>query len=323
MADMDCVSDLADSVRKNINKVIVGKENEIDFLIIAFLCGGHVLIEDVPGTGKTMLVKSFAVSLGCGFKRIQFTPDLLPSDITGIKYFNMKKSEFEFIPGPVFSNIVLADEINRATPKTQSGLLECMEERQVTIEGETYGLPLPFMVAATQNPIESMGVFPLPEAQLDRFLLKIDTGYPTSEESNNILRRFDKADPLLDLKPVVSENLIAEARKQVNGVYVHKDLYQYITDIAELTRNNDNITLGISPRGCLALLRTAKGLAAVKGRDYVIPDDIKRSAAQSLAHRLILKTTLSFKKNAASNLIREILGTAAVPTEDIENYKLP
>lgn len=314
--------DLISAVKKNIQKVIVGKNEIIDFIIIALLCNGHVLIEDVPGSGKTMLAKSFAISLDCIFKRIQFTPDLLPSDITGIKYFNMKKSEFEFIPGSVFSNIVLADEINRATPKTQSGLLECMEEQQATIEGETHMLPSPFMVIATQNPIESMGVFPLPEAQLDRFLIKLGMGYPSHEENIDILGRFDKANPIKDLPAVISKADILQAQSEINDIYVHSDLYDYITSIAEATRCKPDVVLGVSPRGCIALLKVSKGMAAVNNRAYVTPDDIKAAAVPVLAHRLILKTSASMKKNADAEIISEIIENIPVPTEDFDKYRL-
>jgi MoxR-like ATPases len=319
---MSNITKLSEAVISNVQNVIIGKEHEIKLLLIALLCNGHVLIEDVPGTGKTTLVKSFAISLDCEFKRIQFTPDLLPSDITGIKFFNMKTAEFEFIEGSVFANIILADEINRATPKTQSGLLECMEEKQVTIEGETHILPLPFMVIATQNPIENMGVFPLPEAQLDRFLIKLDMRYPTHDESIDILSRFDKHDPIKKLAPVISQNMILNAQAEVNNVHVNNDLYDYIVRIAEATRNNDNIILGISPRACISLLKVAKGYAALSGRSYVLPDDIKAVTVNVFAHRLVLKTSLSLKHNAAANIIQEIIDSVAVPTEDIDNYKL-
>ena len=319
---MSNITKLADAITHNIQQVIVGKDHEIKMLLIALLSNGHVLIEDVPGTGKTTLVKTFAISLDCSFKRIQFTPDLLPSDITGIKFFNMKKSEFEFIAGPAFANIILADEINRATPKTQSGLLECMEEKQVTIEGETHILPLPFMVIATQNPIENMGVFPLPEAQLDRFLIKLDMQYPTHDEGVDILSRFDKNDPIKTLSPVIPKDIIMKAQAEVNDVFVNKDLYDYIIRIAEATRRNDNIILGISPRACISLLKVAKGYAAVNGRNYVLPDDIKAVAINVFAHRLVLKTSLSLKHNAAAAVIKEIIDITPVPTEDIDNYKL-
>ncbi|MCL2813430.1 MAG: MoxR family ATPase [Oscillospiraceae bacterium] len=314
--------ELINAVKENIGKVIVGKDGVTELLTVALLGGGHVLIEDVPGSGKTMLAKSFAISLDCAFRRIQFTPDLLPSDITGIKYFNMKKSEFEFIPGSVFSNVVLADEINRATPKTQSGLLECMEEKQVTIEGETHILPSPFMVIATQNPIENMGVFPLPEAQLDRFLIKAGMGYPSRDENIGILERFDKTNPIKNLKPVISKEDISKAQKEVNDIYVHGDLYGYITSLIEMTRQNPDVVLGVSPRGGISLLKAAKGIAAAHNRKYVTPDDIKAAAVPVLAHRLILKTSANMKKNADIGIIRNIIENMPVPTEDFDNYRL-
>ncbi len=315
-------SKLIADVRENVAKVMVGKEKATDLLLIALLTGGHVLIEDVPGSGKTKLARTFARSVGCDFKRIQFTPDLLPSDITGIKYFNVKKSEFEFVPGPAFTNILLADELNRATPKTQSGLLECMQESQITIEGETHTLPFPLMVIATQNPIESMGVFPLPEAQLDRFLLKIKMPYPTREENVKILERFDKEDPLDTLGAVCAKEDILEAAKEVNGIYIHKDVLGYISDIIFATRTKPGVALGAGARAGIALMRASKGMAAVVGRDYVIPDDVKAVSVPVLAHRLMLKMSANVKPGASESLIKEILGEIRVPTEDYEKYKL-
>lgn len=304
-------------IKDNIGKVIVGKEDTIDMLLVSMLCGGHVLLEDVPGTGKTMLIKSLAASVGCSFKRIQFTPDLLPSDITGINFFNMKKSEFEFVPGPIFANIVLADEINRATPKTQSGLLECMEEGQTTIDGKTYRLAAPFMVIATQNPVENMGTFPLPEAQLDRFLMKGSMEYPNHIEGVNILERFDKASPLETLSPVVTEQELCRAIEELPKVYVCRELMSYITNIVERTRKYPKVILGVSPRGALSLMRAAKGYAAIAGRNYVIPDDVKRAAHPVLDHRIMLENSARIHKNAAYNVIEDILGTVTVPTEAV------
>lgn len=304
-------------IKDNIGKVIVGKEDTIDMLLVSMLCGGHVLLEDVPGTGKTMLIKSLAASIGCSFKRIQFTPDLLPSDITGINFFNMKKSEFEFVPGPIFANIVLADEINRATPKTQSGLLECMEEGQTTIDGKTYRLAAPFMVIATQNPVENMGTFPLPEAQLDRFLMKGSMEYPNHIEGVNILERFDKSSPLETLSPVVTEQELCRAIEELPKVYVCRELMSYITNIVERTRKYPKVILGVSPRGALSLMRAAKGYAAIAGRNYVIPDDVKRAAHPVLDHRIMLENSARIHKNAAYNVIEDILGTVTVPTEAV------
>ena len=309
-------------IKENIGRVIVGKEDVIDLLLTALLSDGHVLIEDVPGSGKTVLAKAFAASLGVSFKRIQFTPDLLPADITGVKYYNMKSSEFEFIKGPVFANVVLADEVNRGTPKTQSGLLECMEEHTVTVDGETFDLPSPFMVIATQNPIESMGVFPLPEAQLDRFLIKVKMGYPTKEENIRILSRFEKDDPLASLRPVADAGDIIKAREEARSVYVHPDLLGYISEIVEFTRYKQGVVLGASTRSCIALLKASKAMALISGRSYVIPDDVKKAAVPVLAHRLVLKTSLSMVKEAAEDSIREILALINVPTEDFEKYKV-
>ncbi len=304
-------------IKDNIGKVIVGKEDTIDMLLVSMLCGGHVLLEDVPGTGKTMLIKSLAASVGCSFKRIQFTPDLLPSDITGINFFNMKKSEFEFVPGPIFANIVLADEINRATPKTQSGLLECMEEGQTTIDGKTYRLAAPFMVIATQNPVENMGTFPLPEAQLDRFLMKGSMEYPNHIEGVDILARFDKSSPLETLSPVVTEQELRRAIEELPQVYVCRELMSYITNIVEKTRKYPKVILGVSPRGALSLMKAAKGYAAIAGRNYVIPDDVKRAAHPVLDHRIMLENSARIHKNAAYNVIEDILGTVTVPTEAV------
>lgn len=311
------ISAVYEKIKNNIGKVIVGKDETIDMLIVTMLCGGHVLLEDVPGTGKTMLIKSLAASLGCDFKRIQFTPDLLPSDITGINFFNMKKSEFEFIKGPIFANIVLADEINRATPKTQSGLLECMEEAQATIDGKTYSLAAPFMVIATQNPVESMGTFPLPEAQMDRFLMKGSMDYPTHEESVGILARFDRMSPLTTLESVVTVDELKSAIEELPNVYVCRELMSYISSLVEATRTYPRVTLGVSPRGALALMRAAKGYAAIAGRNYVLPDDIKRAAHPVLEHRLQLENSLRIRKNAAAEIIDDILGKTTVPTEAV------
>lgn len=311
------ISSVYERIKSNVARVIVGKEETIDMLVVTLLCGGHLLLEDVPGTGKTMLIKSLAASVGCDFKRIQFTPDLLPSDITGVNFFNMKKSEFEFVPGPIFANIVLADEINRATPKTQSGLLECMEESQATIDGKTYPLAAPFMVIATQNPVESMGTFPLPEAQMDRFLMKGSMDYPTHAESIDILARFDKSSPLATLESVVSADELVEAIRALPEVYICRELMGYISSLVEATRSYPRVVLGVSPRGALALMKASKGYAAIAGRDYVTPDDIKRAALPVLAHRLTLENSLRIRKGAAAEIIDDILSKTTVPTEAI------
>lgn len=313
----DKITGVYTRIKENIGKVIVGKSDTIDMLIVSMLCGGHVLLEDVPGTGKTMLIKSLAASVSCQYKRIQFTPDLLPSDITGVNFFNMKKSEFEFVPGPIFSNIVLADEINRATPKTQSGLLECMEEIQATIDGKTFKLAQPFMVIATQNPVENMGTFPLPEAQLDRFLMKGKMEYPTHGEGVDILARFDRESPLDTLQPVVSAEELTEAIRELPGVYISRELMGYITSIVEKTRTYPKVLLGVSPRGALALMKAAKGYAAIAGRSYVIPDDVKRAAHPVLDHRLTLENAARIRKNAAYEVIEDVLGMVTVPTETV------
>lgn len=303
-------------IKENIQKVIIGKSEVIDLLLISMFCRGHMLIEDVPGTGKTVLVKSFAASVECTNKRIQFTPDLLPSDITGINYFNMKTTEFEFVPGPVFSNIVLADEINRATPKTQSGLLECMEEAQATIDGKTYPLAQPFMVIATQNPVENSGVFPLPEAQLDRFLVKTSMQYPTHSEGVDILDRFNNGSPLTKLEPVATAEEIVRCQEELLTIFIHKDLMDYIQRLVEATRNYDNVQLGVSPRGALNLMKVAKGFAAINDRDYVIPDDIKAAALPVLPHRLIMTSSSRIKKNADLEVIQDLLERTTIPTEN-------
>ena len=304
-----------EKIKGNIQKVIVGKSNVIDLMLISLFCRGHMLVEDVPGTGKTLLVKSLAASIDCESKRVQFTPDLLPSDITGINFFNMKTSEFEFVPGPVFSNILIADEINRATPKTQSGLLECMEELQTTIDGKTYKLAEPFMVVATQNPVENMGVFPLPEAQLDRFLIKMSMDYPTHEEGVNILERFSVTSPLETLKPVASAYDVKMAQEALPKIYVHKDIMSYIVSLVEATRHFESVVLGVSPRGAQSLMKVAKGFAAIDNRDYVMPDDVKKAALPVLTHRIMLTSSARIKANAAQNVINEIVEQVAVPTE--------
>lgn len=309
------IKEAADKVRANIGKVIVGKEEVIDLVLVALLCEGHVLIDDIPGIGKTTLAKAVAKSLGCSFGRIQFTPDLLPSDITGVNFFNQKKGEFEFRPGPIIAQIVLADEINRATPRTQSALLEAMQERQITVDGETTTLPSPFMVIATQNPIELEGTFPLPEAQVDRFLLRIKLGYPSESEEERILLRFEREDPLSSLEAVLSAEELLQLKSLTETVNVEDSLGSYIVGIARATRHHAAIELGASPRATLALYKTARAFAAMNGRDYVIPDDVKRLAPHVLAHRLVLSSQVRLRGRSGEDLVSEILTSVAVPIE--------
>ena len=309
----------------NVDKVIVGKDKQIELLLVSLLVGGHVLLEDVPGTGKTKTAKALAQSLDLDFKRVQFTIDLLPSDLTGINYFDRQSNSFVFRKGPVFTNILLADEINRATARTQSSLLECMEEKQVTVDGETRKLDLPYLVIATQNPIESQGTFPLPEAQLDRFLMMIKMDYPTHDESIDILKRFATDDPLDSLKPVTTKKELISMQKKARNITVSDLLYDYATRIVEATRESDDITVGASPRALLALVAAAKALAFVRGREYCIPDDFKELAVPVLAHRLTVDTHYSLSKNTkyvsksdlAETVINQILDEVVCPTEDL------
>lgn len=275
-------------IKENMKKVIIGKDEVMDRILTALLSGGHVLLEDLPGTGKTVLAKSLAKSMNGEFRRVQFTPDLLPSDVTGLHYFNQKEGEFQFREGPVFTQILLADEINRATPRTQSSLLECMEERQVTIDGETRKLDEVFFVIATQNPIESSGTFPLPEAQMDRFFMKLSMGFPSKEEELAILDRFQLAEPLKTLEPVCTREEILEAMEEIRKIYVHPEIKKYLVDIAEASRQDGELLSGVSPRGTLALFKGIRAYAWLKGRDYVVPEDVKALAVPVLAHRLVL-----------------------------------
>jgi MoxR-like ATPase len=311
------IKDAAAKVKENVERVIVGKGEVVELAIVALLCEGHILFEDVPGLGKTVLAKSLARSLGCSFRRIQCTPDLLPSDITGTYIFNQKTADFEFRPGPVMSQIVLADEINRATPRTQSALLEAMQERQVTTEGETRALPRPFLVMATQNPIELEGTFPLPEAQLDRFLLKIQIGYPGIEDDRLILSRFRAADPLTELKPVVASSDLMEMQQECREVHVAADTEDYIIRLVHATRNNDAVELGASPRAMLALYNASQALAAIQGRGYVTPDDVKYLVTPVLIHRIIPKSESRLRGQKAEQTLREIVDSVAVPVEEL------
>jgi MoxR-like ATPase len=312
----EAIAAAAREIRDNIEQVIVGKSGVVELVLVAVLCEGHVLIEDVPGIGKTMLARSVARSLGCAFRRIQCTPDLLPSDITGTYIYNQKTGEFEFRPGPIFAQVVLADEINRATPRTQSALLEAMEERQVTAEGETRLLPRPFLVLATQNPIELEGTFPLPEAQLDRFLLRIRMGYPTEDEDAAILERFADRNPIQELKSVVSAEGLMQLQQTCRKVLVGPDVRHYIIKLVHATRQHPEVELGASPRAMLGLFHTAQALAAIRGRSYVIPDDVKHLASFVLEHRIILHAQSQLRGHGASDVLRGVLDSVPVPVED-------
>jgi MoxR-like ATPase len=310
---LEPVKAFAERIFQNVEQVIIGKRQAVELLLVALLCRGHVLLEDVPGTGKTVLAKSIARSIGGTFKRIQFTPDLLPSDVTGVSIFNQQNREFEFRPGPVFAQIVLADEINRATPKTQSALLEAMEERQITVDGATYGLPSPFIVLATQNPIEYEGTFPLPEAQLDRFLLRLHLGYPERSDEIAILRRQRQAHPLDDLPVVAAIDELLELQQAIKAVYVDDLIEEYIVALVSATRHHEDVYLGASARGSLALYRTAQAWAAIRGQDFVTPDDVKVLAAAVLGHRMIVSPAARIRSVTAGVVIEEILGAVAVP----------
>lgn len=307
---------LSEKIQNNISRVIIGKTKQVELILTALLVGGHVLLEDVPGTGKTMLARSLARSIDADFKRIQFTPDLLPSDLTGIHFYQPQKGEFTFRAGPLFTNILLADEINRATPRTQSSLLECMEEKQVSIDGHTRQLADPFFVIATQNPVETQGTYPLPEAQLDRFFIQIAMGYPNREEGRDILRRYMGDSPLTTLQPVCAREMIADLRTVIQTVYLHDSLLDYILSLTEATREHEAVQLGVSPRGSIAMVRGARALAAIRGRGYVIPDDILDLAEPVFAHRLILRGSALSRTLAASDLIAEIAAKVQVPAEN-------
>ncbi|MCB9433354.1 MAG: MoxR family ATPase [Ardenticatenaceae bacterium] len=310
MAD---VQEIANRVIQNVEQVIVGKRKSVQLTVLGLLCQGHMLIEDVPGVGKTMLAKSLAKSVGGKFQRIQFTPDMLPSDVTGVSVFNQKTLEFEFRPGPILAQIVLVDEINRATPKTQSALLEVMEERQVTVDGHTYALEAPFMVLATQNPIEYEGTFPLPEAQLDRFMLRISLGYPNKEQEIEVLERQHQAHPLQRINQVISVEELLAAQEAVKAIYVDKLVKEYIVDLVRQTREHPEVYLGSSSRGALALYRLGQARAAMTGRDYVLPDDVKALAGAALGHRIIVGPAARIKDIEPEAIVQDILDQVPVP----------
>ncbi len=312
-AAVQMIQTLTERVVTNIKKVIVGKDDTVRLTLIAVISQGHILIEDVPGVGKTVLTKAIARSIGCTFKRVQFTPDLLPSDVTGVSIYNQKTGNFEYRPGPVFSQFVLADEINRATPKTQSSLLEAMEEGQVTVDGTTYRLPSPFIVMATQNPIEYEGTFPLPEAQLDRFMMNISIGYPQPADEVNILGRQQFSHPIDSLEQVISAAELQQMQTAVHEIVVKREIAQYIVDIVTATRNHPNAYLGASPRGSLALFRTSQVLAAMRGRNYVRPDDVKLLVSPTLSHRIIVSPAARQKRVTAASILEEVMTQVASP----------
>ncbi|MFQ6131069.1 MAG: AAA family ATPase [Armatimonadota bacterium] len=303
----------ARAIVENVETVIVGKREAVEFIVIGLLGGGHLLIEDIPGVGKTMLARSLARSLDCSFRRMQFTPDLLPADITGVSIFNQKTREFEFRRGPIFANIALADEINRATPKAQAALLECMEEFQVTVDGKTYQLPRPFFVIATENPIEYEGTYPLPEAQLDRFLMRVHIGYPTRDDEVRILREQRREHPVNQVQPVVDQEEIVALQRAVREVHLEECVEEYIVSIVGATRAHPDVVLGASPRGSLALMRCAQGLAALRGRDFVTPDDVKQVAKAALSHRIIARADLDVRGAGGTDVIEEALKSVTVP----------
>ena len=311
---MERIAEISRRIVENVERVIVGKRTEIELALITLVCQGHLLVEDVPGVGKTVLAKAFAKSIGCTFRRIQFTPDLLPSDVTGVSVYNQKTGEFSYRPGPIMAQIVLADEINRATPKTQSALLESMEERQITVDGTTYAMPVPFLVMATQNPIEYEGTFPLPEAQLDRFFMRVRLGYPLRSEELEILNRQKEAHPLEDLKQVASAEELVELQRVVRRrVEVSPLVREYIVAVTDGTRHHPDVYLGASPRGSLALFRASQARAALNGRDYAIPDDVKALASSTLSHRIILTPSARIRNVSAVDVVSELLESISVP----------
>jgi MoxR-like ATPase len=324
MEDTQTTTDIQSFVARlsaNLEKVIVGKHQTLELVIIGLLCQGHLLIEDVPGVGKTMLARSLAKSLGCSFSRIQFTPDMLPTDVTGVSIFNQVTRQFEFRPGPLMSQIVLADEINRATPKTQSALLEAMEERQITVDGITHILQEPFLVLATQNPIEYEGTFPLPEAQLDRFLMRIRLGYPSMAEEVKVLEIQQLRHPIRDLQPVISVEEVLKMQEAIKNIYVSPAVKRYVVELTRSTRDSSDVYLGASPRGSLGLFRAGQARAAISGRDYVLPDDIKSLAEFVLAHRMVVNPAARLRNISAGQVVQEILNVLPVPGSDM--VKIP
>jgi MoxR-like ATPase len=311
---MPSVTSTAKKIIANIEEVVIGKRQEIVLALVAYLSEGHILLEDVPGVAKTMLARAIATSVGCSFKRVQCTPDLLPNDITGASIFNPKSTEFEFRPGPIFAQIVLADEINRTTPRTQAALLEAMAERRVTVDGETYALEPPFLVIATQNPVDHEGTFPLPEAQLDRFLVRLSLGYPGAEEESKMLERLQQAHPIDRIQPVVAAAEILDCQQAVRDVYVDAKVRDYIVKLIRASREHDDISLGASPRASMALLRASQAMAAIRGHEFVTPDDIKRMAPAVLTHRLIVRPESRLRKVTAASIVEELLNEVAIPT---------
>lgn len=312
-ANLNIVQELTERIAQGVGQVIIGKRNEVRLAVLGLLCKGHILIEDIPGVGKTMMARSLSKAIGCTFSRIQFTPDMLPSDVTGVSIYNQRSNEFEFRPGPLMAQIVLADEINRATPKTQSALLEAMEEKQVTVDGVTYPMDNPFMILATQNPIEYEGTFPLPEAQLDRFIMRIQLGYPTPTEEMTVLAAQQYQHPIGNLHQAVGLDELLAAQEAIKQVYVAEEIKQYIINLVTASRVHSDVYLGSSPRGSLALFRTAQARAAMAGREYVVPDDVKALAEVTLAHRIIVGPSARIKDISSRTIVQDILATTPVP----------